>query len=583
MANEFKKILLLKGLQHIDDYNFRLIKSLLHEDLNLTTKTQDEYDRIKIADLMAKKFKGAACVDKLIELIKDIESLKDIVKTLRNEKSKVKRKSKANETTPGKGKQDKPSTSTTNKALGPKSTKGTPMKKNKTTKTSEAKRMRLTQEQSLLPGTSGTSKQSAESLLQTPPVPPPAPSSSSSTKRKYEKTTKTNDLKKKMLSQKQSRLPETWATSMCPPECCGWTAQALPPAPLCSSSIKQEEEICTLPQKREDPTTTKTVNPQRIKIPLEQSQLPEHLTPSIRLPEGCFQTPWMLPPAPSSSPVTKKPKLKAVPKEASREEGFQRGPKEVMVLNATEPFIYDVREGNREMFHATVATESEFFQVKVYHVALKEKFIPKKIIAISDYVGRNGFLEIFHPLSVSDVNADRKMEIPQSLIRKANATPKISHLHLQASGTFVNGVFQVHKKTVWNECIYYEVQDSTGAMEVLVYGRLTRTLCEEGDKLKLICFELALKGEGRQLRSVIHSYIKGPSQEREGGDDSKEETEENERRVSSSPGKSSNNHSALLHMWTPRNISSQASSRLLLKTRAPLILMFMKLKSRYQK
>ncbi|XP_031538288.2 interferon-activable protein 203-like [Vicugna pacos] len=508
MANEFKKILLLKGLQHIDDYNFRLVKSLLHEDLNLTTKTQDEYNRIKIADLMAKKFKGAACVDKRIEFIKDIESLKDIVKTLRNEKSKVKRKSKANETTPGKDKQDKPSTSTTNKALGPKSTKRTPVKKIKTTKTNEAKRMRLTQKQNPLPGTSGTSKQSAESLLQTPPVPPLAPSSSSSTKRKYEKTTKTNDLKKKMLSQKQSQLPETWATSMCPPERCGWTAQTLPPAPLCSSSIKQEEEIYTLPQKREDPTTTKTVNPQRIKLPLEQSQLPEPLTPSIHPPEGCFQTPWVLPPTPSSSPVTKKPKLKAVPKEASREEGFQRGPKEVMVLNATEPFIYDVREGNREMFHATVATESKFFQVKVYHVALKEKFIPKKIIAISDYVGRSGFLEIFHTLSVSDVNADRKMEIPQSLIRKANATPKISHLHLQVPGTFVNGVFQVHKKTVWNECIYYEVQDSTGAMEVLVYGRLTRILCEEGNKLKLICFELASKGEGRQLRSVIHSYIK---------------------------------------------------------------------------
>ena len=136
--------------------------------------------------------------------------------------------------------------------------------------------------------------------------------------------------------------------------------------------------------------------------------------------------------------------MKSVPKEASREEGFQRGPKEVMVLKATEPFTYDVTEG-KMMFHATVATENRFFQVKIFNVALKEKFIPNKVIAISDYIGRNGFLEVFNVLSVSDVKPDRKMEISKSLIQKAKATPKISHLYLQHLGTFVNGVFVVHK------------------------------------------------------------------------------------------------------------------------------------------
>ena len=136
--------------------------------------------------------------------------------------------------------------------------------------------------------------------------------------------------------------------------------------------------------------------------------------------------------------------MKSVPKEASREEGFQRVPKEVMVLKATEPFTYDVIGGKR-MFHATVATESQFFQVKIFNAALKEKFIPNKAIAISDYIGRNGFLEVFNVISVSDVKPDRKMEISKSLIQKAKATPKISHLYLQDLGTFVNGVFVVHK------------------------------------------------------------------------------------------------------------------------------------------
>lgn len=63
------------------------------------------------------------------------------------------------------------------------------------------------------------------------------------------------------------------------------------------------------------------------------------------------------------------------------------------------------------------------------------------------------------------------------------------------------------QKNVLNEhIIWYEIQDETGKMEVLVYGRLTKVNCEEGDKLKLICFELS--AEPRQLRSVIHSFIK---------------------------------------------------------------------------
>lgn len=65
------------------------------------------------------------------------------------------------------------------------------------------------------------------------------------------------------------------------------------------------------------------------------------------------------------------------------------------------------------------------------------------------------------------------------------------------------------QKLVCNECIYYEIQDNTGVMEVLVYGeRLTRVSCEKGDRLTLICFELALSGDKRQLRSIIHSFIK---------------------------------------------------------------------------
>ncbi|XP_026951054.1 gamma-interferon-inducible protein 16 isoform X1 [Sagmatias obliquidens] len=513
MGSEFKRIVLLKGFQHISDYQFSMIKSLLAKDLKLTSKMQDDYDRIKIADLMEVKYPGAACVEKLIDLIKDIEEIKDLAKTLRKERLKVIRRSRAKEATPvKKSKLNKPSPdqsiSTTDKALGPESIKDTPVKGKKTTKTNESKRMNLKKDQSQLPGLLVTSTESTESLPQTPQMLPPNPSSSSSTKKKNDIATKINDLKRKTVSQKQSQLPGTSATSKCPTGSSCPVKSIRPPTPSSSFSVKEEENTYFWIQRIED-TTNKTLDSKKKKLCPEQSQLPQCANFSIIPNEGCLQTPQMLPPTSSSSSSTKKPRLKAVPKEASREEGFQRGPKEVMVLKATEPFTYDVREGERKMFHATVATESQFFQVKVYHVDLKEKFIPKKIIAISDYFGRSGFLEVFNASSVSDVNPDRKMEISKSLIQKANATPKISHLYSQALGTFVNGVFLVHEKLVRNECIYYEIQDNTGVMEVLVYGeRLTRISCEKGDRLTLICFELAVSGDKRQLRSIIHSFIK---------------------------------------------------------------------------
>uniref|UniRef100_A0A8C8ZXL5 Interferon gamma inducible protein 16 n=1 Tax=Prolemur simus TaxID=1328070 RepID=A0A8C8ZXL5_PROSS len=274
-----------------------------------------------------------------------------------------------------------------------------------------------------------------------------------------------------------------------------WTPQMPPAAPFSTFLRKKEDRI------------TQTKDTMRIQMSQEDSQLSGLFATGICPTESIPQTPQMPPATTSSSPLTKKSRSKPIPKEASIEEGHQSGPIKVMVLRATEPFVYEIKE-EKKMFHATVATESEFFRVKVFNINLKEKFTPKKIITISDYMGRNGFLEVYPFSSVSEVGADRKMEISSRLIKNANATPKINHLCSQTKEKFVNGVFMVHKKNVRDKCTYYEIQDNTGKMEVVVYGRLTKVNCEEGDKLKLICFELARTSEDNwQLRSVRHSYI----------------------------------------------------------------------------
>ncbi|XP_075845310.1 pyrin and HIN domain-containing protein 1-like isoform X1 [Microtus pennsylvanicus] len=201
-----------------------------------------------------------------------------------------------------------------------------------------------------------------------------------------------------------------------------------------------------------------------------------------------------------------KPRRKTVPEQPSEENGHHRGPKKVMVLKATEPFTYDLR-GEKMMFHATVATETEFFRVKVFDIVLRKKFIPNKVITISNYIGRNGFINIYSATSVSEVNDNQSMNIPTTLRQRANATPKINSLCSKRRGIFVNGVFMVNKKNETKDCICYEIQDNTGMMEVMVYGRLTSVNCNPGNKLRLTCFELTDEGKVH-LRSMRHSNMK---------------------------------------------------------------------------
>nr|ASY91967.1 interferon gamma inducible protein 16-like protein transcript variant 3 [Bubalus bubalis] len=255
MGNDYKKIVLLKGFQHINDKCFNMIKSLLAHDLKLTRKMQDEYDRVKIADLMELKFRGPDCVDKLIELVKEIDEIKDLAKVLRKEKLKVLKKSKAKGATPAQNQDTSSlgqSTSTANEALGSKSVKDTPVKKKKTTKTNESKR--------------------------------------------------------KMISYNQSQLPGTSASSLSPTVSSGQSTPIVLPRVFSNFSIKKEENAHLSIGKIED-ITTRTADP-RMKLSLEQSQVLGIPTCSTIPIENCLQTPQKLPPTTSSSSSTKVTKVK---------------------------------------------------------------------------------------------------------------------------------------------------------------------------------------------------------------------------------------------------------------------------------
>ncbi|MBZ3890465.1 Gamma-interferon-inducible protein 16 [Sciurus carolinensis] len=695
MVNKYKKIVLLNGLEAIQDYEFRLIKSLLAKDLKLTRKMQDDYDRIRIADLMEEKFQNDAGLRKLIAVCRDIPALADLAETLEKQRLKVKRKSKGErKSTVKKGQQDEtttaPSTSPTKPDSEPESKEEIPsLKKNKIKKSEDPEGMQLprVQRKSLAP--SATSKQKTERCphghpptpFSSPPIkkpiflqemeatnnktnnmkvqepqgqcqlqglsemgikpsqyifhtsqtPPTAPSvrtlilhatplsltspreiqaprlsltscsrvqipflsptkPSGRIQTPHFSTTSSKEIQSPLLPPTSSNSLQTPQTPPTAPPSSLQTPQIPPTAPPSSlqtpqipptappSSLQTPQIPPTAPPSSlQTPQIPPTAPPSSLQTPqipptappssLQTPQIPPkassgithnpHLSPSstrdIQVPHlsltscsriqtphmsatkptGRIQTPHFSPtssreiqspaspnrvqtpqmPPTEPSNVIQNPqnrRLKNIPKEASKECGYQKGPKEVMVLKATESFIYELKCG-KKMFHATVVTESEFFHVKVFDISLKDKFIPRKVIAISDYIGRNGFLEIYSASSVSDVSANRKMEIPYRLLTNANATPKIEYLCSQCTVKYVNGVYTVYKKNVREDCTYYEIQDNTGKMEVVVYGRLTYINCEEGDKLKLFCFELAFNADKWQLRSVFHSYIKDPT------------------------------------------------------------------------
>uniref|UniRef100_A0A2K5R7I2 Pyrin and HIN domain family member 1 n=1 Tax=Cebus imitator TaxID=2715852 RepID=A0A2K5R7I2_CEBIM len=332
MGKKYKNIVLLKGLEGINDYHFRMVKSLLSSDLKLNPKMRDEYDKIQIADLLEEKFPGDAGLGKLIQIIKEIPTLGDFAETLKKEKLKAQGQ--------------------------------TPSKK-----------------------------------------------------------------------RKQEMDPAV-------------------PAPSAISTVKAKGAEAT---------------------PGDQSP----------------------------KPVVKR-------QVTARRNAPKKGPMIVKVLSATKPFGYETPEKEKKMmFHATVATPTQFFHVKVLNINLKEKFSGKKIIAISDYLEYDNLLEVNEGSSVSEAGPDQQLEVPNKIISRAKETLKIDILHKQASGNTVYGIFTLHKKEV-NEkqkSTTYEIEDDRGKMDVVGTGQCHNIPCEDGDKLHLFCFRLRKKNQMSKLISEMHSFI----------------------------------------------------------------------------
>ncbi|XP_075845308.1 interferon-activable protein 203-like isoform X2 [Microtus pennsylvanicus] len=468
---------------------------------------------------MEDTFPKDAGLGKLIGFCQENRDLQYLVEDLKAEKAKVEKQKKGKNKTAVEGRQGEPSS-----AHGFCSRNAPSSEEEQTVGTESGKKRKLNQEQTQPLEPSGSNTQKDEGCLQTSQKPATASSNSSNKKQKTTNTKQQSTLKIDD-SQKNHQLLGLSATSNSSAAWEGQTLQGL--AATASSSLNTTQtfpETCdslkTSQGSPEPPSRSFLISPvsdtsihlnslMSAQTPyLPSSTASSNVLESLPAPPTTSKCPLapMMSSATTSSSSYETPRRGNIPKEPAKEEGYHREPKEVMVLKVTEPFTYDLIDDKR-MFHATVATENEFYRVKIFDPDLKNKFIPNKIIAISNYFGSSGFLEIHKSSCVSDVDKNRTMDISKTLRKRANATPKIRDLFSQAQGTYVNGEFVVYKKTERSPIIYYVIEDDTGKMEVVVHGRLTNIKCEPGQKLRLICFELSSSTDTWQLKSVRHSNM----------------------------------------------------------------------------
>lgn len=181
-------------------------------------------------------------------------------------------------------------------------------------------------------------------------------------------------------------------------------------------------------------------------------------------------------------------------------------PLTVMVLERSQCFTYESRaQGPASMFHATVVTVSQPFQVKVFNAGLWKLFKKNSFLIISGHVECKEFLEVNYSSLVSP--APSQIQVPSSVIKRAREPPKINDIRKFASGTPVYGLFRLSQKTENRNNTVYDIDDGTGSICVEGGGQWHRLSCEPGDKLQLFCLRLRTVKGSPTLTCGEHSLI----------------------------------------------------------------------------
>ncbi|XP_055965545.1 uncharacterized protein LOC130018891 [Sorex fumeus] len=413
MAMEYKKILLHKGLKMLTDYQFRTVRCLLADELQLTPQMREDSDRIKIADRIFSKFPGAASVDKLIDTLKDDPELKEFVDSLRKEKQNVKR------------------------------------------------RLKTTGEKARSRQQDGAGPSAPLSSPDGPKPPQGAAEDSVAQKRKHN-TEGEKGVKKNKGAQMSSKAPY----------------------PVGASPSRTQ-------------TATRSFSPDTKNYPTA--------TPIFQLDK-----PSILPTMPSSVSMASSTSLTESPSAAAKvaedRKTLSQGPVTVLVLERSQRFNYEfMGQGHAFMFYATVATESQFFWVKVFHDTLWYLFTENAVLTISGHSICRGTLEVSEASVVSPTTA--LLQVPKSVMKRACEPPKIDDLCKAVSGTPVYGRYKVVKKIENKKNTIYEIKDKTGSIEVVGSGQWYGLPCEPGDQLQLFCLRVRTVKKKTILMCEKHSLI----------------------------------------------------------------------------
>lgn len=184
----------------------------------------------------------------------------------------------------------------------------------------------------------------------------------------------------------------------------------------------------------------------------------------------------------------------------------------VQVLSVTKPFTYvTVSSQIKDLFYATVADSTDFLEVKVFDAAKKSVFTTGVTLEISKFRFKDGYLEVVDKTSCEE-QEDKDLTIPKAVTQGSTKFLTIKEIMALPEKTFVKGSFEISKINKGFKCLGVTLKDSTGEIDVAMFGTLMELVPEVGKRLNFICFQLTEYNGAQQLKSMSHSFAEVTSQ-----------------------------------------------------------------------
>lgn len=178
----------------------------------------------------------------------------------------------------------------------------------------------------------------------------------------------------------------------------------------------------------------------------------------------------------------------------------------VQVLSVAKPFTYvTVNSQIKDLFYVTIADSTDFLEVKVFDAAKKNVFVKGVTLEISKFRFKDGYLEVIDK-TVCEEQKDKSLTIPKVVTEDSKKFLTIKEIMSLPEKTYIKGSFEISKINKGFKCLGVTLKDSTGQIDIAMFGTLMELVPEVGKRLNFICFQVTEYNGAQQLKSMSHSF-----------------------------------------------------------------------------